>query len=166
MVQIFNRRTNEVDTLVLAAVTALSIGDIIPDGIVKNFLLKNLQTFFHVSVPNVGDSWIVVLAAADASVGEIAAALANTSMDTEDQIELRDGQSDVRRVWSIHTNSMEGLAAGGSIQEMHQWKLPPKGVPVLRGHGLTMFVYNTDTANAFGNGPSFKTFSKGMGGFF
>ena len=167
MVVIAHKNTAEVDTTTLAAGLAISIGNITPTGgLVRNFMLKNLETHMHVSIPNLGDSFVVVLGDIDASPAEIAEAFATTEMDYEDSVEYRQGQDEVRRIWSIMSIPYNGLVAGGSVQMMHSWKLPPKGIPLLKGRGLTLFCVNTDTAAAFSNGPSFKPFSKLMGGWF
>jgi len=166
MVDIFSRSNAEVDTGTLAALTANLIATLIPDGVVRNLMVKNIKSHFHVSVPNLGDSFIVALGAADASGAEIATALLSTSQDLEDSVAYNDGQNEVRRVWDTQSIEYDGMIAGGSIQRMIQWKLPPKGIPVLKGHGLAIFCFNTDTASSFSNGPSFKHQGKIMGGWF
>ncbi len=109
---------------------------------------------------------MVVLAEADATDAEIAQALISTVKNPENAVAYRDGQTEVRRVWARASIPYEGLIAGGSVQVMVQWKLPPKGIPVLKGRGLKMCVFNTDVANAFSNGPSFKSISIMMGDWF
>ncbi len=165
MVEIFQRNLAAVDSTTLASLTALSMGDLF-GTLVKNFMLKNLESFFQITVPNLGDKWFVALADSDASDAEISAALATTSVDREDSVEYRDGQNEVRRVWSIFKPPGDGLIAGGALSGMHQWKLPPKGIPLLKGRGLKMVVFNFSTADPFSNGPVLTFSSKAMGGWF
>ncbi len=166
MVEIFHKQHAEVDSTTLAGGNALSVGVILQNNTDRNFMLKNLISHFHVSVPNIGDSFVLVLAQADASAAEVASAMDDTSQAYEDSVAYRDGQVIVRRVWDIQSIEYDGLVAGGSVQRKVMWKLPPKGIPNLKGRGLSVFVVNTDTAVAFSNGPSFKGFSKLMGGWF
>ncbi len=156
----------EVDTTTLAVITAADLGAVLTNNIVRNFMLKNLATHFHVSIPNLGDSFVVCLVQADATASQIASALSSTSQNPEDSVAYNNGQQEVRIVWDIQTIHYEGMVAGGSVQQKVQWKLPPKGVPVLKGRGLKIWCFNTDTANAFSNGPSFKVINKIMGGWF
>ncbi len=129
-------------------------------------MLKNLMTNVHAVLPNLGDSFVLALADLDASDAEISTAMQATSQSIEDSVEYIDGQQEVRRVWDIQGLNYNGLVAAGSVQQMIQWKLPPKGIPLLKGRGLKLVVYNTDTAASFSNGPIFKHHSKAMGGWF
>lgn len=165
MVEIFITNQAEVDSSTLAALSAVSLGDLL-GTVVRNFMCKNLRSQYHVSIPNIGDSFVIVLCSADASTAEIAAALTSTTKNLEDTEAYRTAQVTVRRVWDIQSINYEGLAAGGSVQQQIDWKLPPKGIPVLKGGGLKVVVFNTDTIVAFGNGPTFKAIHKMMGGWF
>lgn len=129
-------------------------------------MLKNLCSHIHVSVPNLGDSFVVVLANTDSSAADINEALLNTTQTIEEGNDYPRDQTRVRRVWDIQTIPYNGLTTGGSIQHMIQWKLPPKGLPILKGRGLQWMCFNTDSANSFANGPSFKALTKMMGGWF
>ncbi len=166
MVKIFYRNHGVLDTTILGANAALKIGDIIVAPAVKNFILKNLRSNFHIDVPDLGDAFTIVLADDDATAAEIAAGLVNTEQDMEDNTEFPLGQTLARRVWAFFTPELQGIAAGGAIQVQHQWKLPPKGIPVLKGSGVSIYVFNFDKVNAFTNGPNFRGIHKMMGDFF
>lgn len=154
------------DTTTLGNGLALELGAVIVNDVKRNFMLKNLQTLVHASVPNLGDSFILALADSDSNDTVIGTALGATGQDPEDGNTYRDDQMKVRRIWSIATLELMGMAAGGSLQQMIQWKLPPKGIPVLKGRGLKVVCFNHDLVNNFSNGPSFKLYHKIMGGWF
>lgn len=165
MVEIFNITASEVDTTTLAAAQSMLIAGLFAT-LQRNFMLKNLKSIVHVSYPNLGDSCLLVLASADASAAEINSAMSSTSKDLEDGQAYPNGQQEVRLVWDIQAIPLDGMVAGGSSQFMIQWKLPPKGIPLLKGRGLTIHAFNFDVAVAFSNGPSFKSYSKAQGGWF
>ncbi len=166
MVEIFIKQTVSTDSATLAALAALSLGDLL--GTVKrNFMLKNLKTIYNITVGNIADHYCFALADADASDVEIAAALTNTSIDIEDSVAYRTGQDVVRRVWDIQVPEITGgIASGVALATMIQWKLPPKGVPVLKGRGLKTVIFNTDSSVAFSNGPVIDGIHKLQGGWF
>lgn len=166
MVEIFSKINSEVDTAVLAASTPISIGNVMAAPVVRNFMLKNLKTIVHGVFPDKTDACCLVLADGDASASEILEAMASTSIDLEDRVEYPKGQQEVRRVWDIQDLDYTGLVNGGAIMQTVQWKLPPKGVPILKGGGLQIMAFNMDSANGFTNGPSFMVVHKIMGGWF
>ncbi len=166
MVEIFNRITAQVDTGTLASKAAIVIGALITEPSPRNFMLKNAETHFRVTVPSISDSFLIGIAAADASAAEIAEGMDNTGQDLEDSIPYRTGQDRVRRIWAVDAIQYDGLVAGGTVQVKINWKLPPKGIPVLKGRGLNLFCYNFNTAGPFSNGPLFRQWSKLMGGWF
>ncbi len=130
-------------------------------------MLKNLKSIYSLTIGNTADHYCFALADADASDAEIAAALTNTSIDIEDSVAYRTGQDVVRRVWDIQMLEISGgLQSGEAVQGMIQWKLPPKGVPVLKGRGLKTVIFNTDSSVAFSNGPVIDGIHKLMGGWF
>ncbi len=164
MVTIVHKNVAEVDTGTLAALTPVLLQTLYSD-VTKNFILKNLRTIVHASIPNVGDQAMLVLADSDATLTEVSAALATTAFDPEDNTVFRAGQDTVRRVWDVQPLLFEGAAAD-SASYLIQWKLPPKGIPSLRGSGLIIYCFNFNIASAFANGPTFNLFTKFMGEFF
>lgn len=164
MVEIFHNVSGHIDTTTLAARTALLVHTIFSD-VPRNFMLKNLRHEISVIAPDSADFCLLVLAAADASVGEIAGGMLNTSRDLEDSVAYKDGQADVRRIWDFHIVK-SNMASTIVTSYMHQWKLPPKGLPLLRGHGLAVFAFNMSIDNSFVNGPVIVMQSKAMGGWF
>lgn len=128
-------------------------------------MAKNIRTSYQLLNTDVADKLILVLAAQDASVAEIAEALDNTSTDIEDGIEYPLGQNKVRRVWDFRLPPSNTISTYGTA-ETFNWKLPPKGIPVLKGRGLAIFGYNWDGAQDFVNGPVLHSITKTMGGWF
>lgn len=166
MVEIFTvAQPTPIDTGALGAQTAIVIAEIMPDPVVRNFMLKNLRTIVTARVPNVQDSLILVLGDADASLAEIQAALQTITQDFEDRVAYPLGQTVVRRVWDIQPFRLDGAVDGGGVNFMIQWKIPPKGIPVLKGGGLQIYAFNIES-NAFTDGPNINTISKVMGGWF
>ena len=113
-VEIFVVNSAEVDTATQAALAVTSLGSLMTD-LKRNFMLKNVQSHVHVSVPNLGDSFMLVLAADDASSAEIATALTATSQNIEDSVDYNNGQVFVRRVWARASMNLNGIIAVGSI---------------------------------------------------
>ncbi len=166
MVEILSRpQATRVDSATLAAQTALLVATLVTAPVVRNLMVKNVKTIMHALISNVSDVGILVLGDADASATEIKEALQSTSQDYEDQVAYRDGQSTVRRVWDIQAIPTDGVVVGGSINWEVPWKLPPKGIPILKGSGLAIFIFNVEDA-AFSNGPTLVSQSKVMGGWF
>lgn len=166
MVEIFvSKNATAVDTDVLGANSSLLIASVVTNPAVRNFMLKNLKTLVQAVIPNISDNCILALADSDASAVEIATALNTTVQDLEDSVDYKLGQTNVRRVWDIQAIPIDGQVAGGTSRFMVQWKLPPKGIPVLKGRGLSIFAFNAENA-AFSNGPTIMCLSKLQGGWF
>lgn len=167
MVEIMSAPTSTpVDTTTLGAQTALTVHDIITAPSTKNFMLKKLRTLAQVSIPDLTDALILVLATPDATPAEIATALATTEFDQEDRVESRMDQTRVRQVWDIQGIPKVGVVAGDTISWEIPWNLPPKGIPILRGGGLRIFAFNMEDAS-FSNGPTVGPFlSRFWGGYF
>ncbi len=166
MVEIFiAKNATPVDTGTLGASTAVLISSVVTNPAVRNFMLKNLNTIVNATFPTVTDHLILLLADSDATVAELATSLNSTSQDMEDSVAYRQGQEQVRRIWDIQAVPRDGIVNGGVVGFQIAWKLPPKGVPVLKGRGLSIFGFNPENA-AFSNGPSVLTLSKVMGGWF
>ncbi len=166
MVEISSTNIASSDTTILAASTAFNL-DTIFSNLKRNFMLKNLKTICKAVYTDTVDMPILVLGATDASVAEIAEALATTAFDPEDSVSYNDGQTKVRRVWDIQPGlpGSNPTTAGTTCWEI-KWKLPPKGIPILKGRGISIYAFNMDTANAFANGPIFTMVHKAMGGWF
>lgn len=165
MVVILNKVNSEVDSMTLAAQTSLRIGDILVDP-VRHFMLKNIWTMVHMVVPNITDSFLLAIVESDPTEARITTALQSTEQNPETSDLYSTGQKDVRLVWAVATLELDGIVAGGSLQRAIQWKLPPKGIPVLRGRGVRVVIFNTDAAASFVNGPAVKLFHRFMGGWF
>lgn len=165
MVEIFTKVNSEVDSMTLAAQTSLRVGDILVDP-VRHFMLKNLWTSVHAVVPNITDSWILAIVETDPSEAQITTAMQTTEQNPESSNAYSDGQREARLVWAVATVDLVGIVAGGSLQQSIQWKLPPKGIPILRNRGVRVVIFNTDAADAFVNGPAIKLFHRMMGGWF
>ncbi len=164
-VVIISRISSGVDTATLAANTALLL-DTLLGNIQRNFMWKNIKTIWHATIPNIADRMLFVLANSDATVAQVATALSNTEGDIENRVAYENGQQEVRVVWDIQPMPLDGAVAGGSQSGTIDWKIPPKGIPTLRGGGLSMFMFNMSDTNAFTNGPSVVAVSKCMGGWF
>ena len=165
MVEIFNTIA-EVDTAALGLNASLELISVVTNPAVRNFMLKNLETWFHMKYPDVDDRMLVILADSDATVAQISAAMATTVQDLEAGVDYSTGQRIVRRVWSIGIPEMHGAVNGDVVTWHHEWKLPPKGVPVLKGRGLSLFAFNMDAGEVFTNGPTVTMVAKAMGGWF
>lgn len=163
MVEIY-MRGGTADSGTLAALAVVSQANLL-GTVNRNIMIKNIKTLVHADFPDVNDAAALVLADPDFTLNQISAGLGNTSITPEDASTYIPGQEEVRRVWDIQPLPM-GQIAGDAAMSMIQWKLPPKGVPVLRGRGLEIFIWNMSGANAFSNGPTVVTRSKVMGGFF
>ncbi len=164
MVEILSRNSSSgVDTTTLGGTTALIV-DTLLANVARNFMAKNIKSIFWASGANNTDMYALVLHDGDASAAEVAAALSDTSQDLEDSIDYRNGQLTVRIIWDIQVLEYDA-DTGYSVARMIQWKLPPKGIPVLKGRGLAISVFNPrDTA--FANGPVITHLGKLMGGWF
>ncbi len=166
MVEIFHRQLSAVDTATLAAGNSIVIAGMIAEPAVRNFMLKNLYSIHHIKIPVVEDKFFLALTDADASDTERNQGFDTTSQNPEDGTVYPRDQQRVRRTWGIQGIDYDGIAAGDTIQVAIQWKLPPKGIPVLKGRGIDITLVNLDNANPFSNGPSISTYAKAMGGWF
>lgn len=164
MVEIFVHNGLLTDTTTLAAKTAL-LHTTLAGSLVKNFMGKNIRTEFSIISFDVADKMLLVLAPSDATVSQVAAGLADTSLNPEDSVNYRTGQKNVRQVWDFFIAPVSE-AATSLNQFTHQWKIPPNGIPQLRGGGLSIFAYNMDQVNDYVNGPVLHSITKSMGGWF
>ncbi len=126
-------------------------------------MIKNIKTIVHAEHPNVTDRAVLVLYNNDFSVTEVVEALSNT-LDVEDQREYPLGQAAARAIWDIQPMPYD-IDAGAAMSQI-EWKLPPKGLPVPEGGGVSIGVLNIDTGNPFSNGPTVHALTKFMGGWF
>ncbi len=165
MVEIFVKRGDSTDTTVLAANTAILHTNLMTDAD-RNFMYKNIRTEFNIISVDAADMMILVLASSDATPAEIAQALDNTQVGLDNRITYPVGQQQVRQVWDFFVAPVSQLSGSSLVQFTHQWKLPPKGVPALKGGGLAIFLYNASSSFAFVNGPLVRTLTKSMGGWF
>ena len=166
MVEIFFHRPSVLDTGTLGSGTALLL-DQLTSNSTRNFMTKNIVSLVQATYPDAGDSIVLVLGNSDSSVVEIAEALENTTQDLETNPEYRDDQVKLRRVWDIQPLMFGNVDAGQGVQQKIQWKLPPKGIPTLKGQGLSIYAYNPQSGVALSNGPTIKScFTKRMGGWF
>ncbi len=165
MVEIFVHSQVGVDTTTLASKTAQLVDTLMSDAD-ANFMFKNIRTEFIINTGDLGDQLLLVLAPSDATTTQIAAALVNTSTSRDDAVNYPRGQNDVRQTWDFFVSPLKPGEAVGHLEAFtHQWKLPPKGVPVLKGGGLSIFAYNMSSF-AFVDGPIVSVISKSMGGWF
>ncbi len=165
MVKIFVRNASDDDTTTLGAASALFLTSILTD-VEKNFMLKNLKTIVHANWPDVSDKCVLVLGSTDASVAEIAEAMTSTAFNIEDNVAFSKGQEEVRRIWDVQAPFEGNVENTQKTMREIQWRIPPKGIPVLRGRGLSIYAFNMDVNTAFTDGPTFSTWSKAMGEFF
>ncbi len=166
MVEIFVHKATELDTTTLAASTALLFATLLGTAD-RNFMFKNVRTEFHISWETLDDKMMILLANMDATVAQLAEAMATTETDIEDSVNYRTGQDRVRRVWDFFVPTVHAEDLTTVHQQFsHQWKLPPKGIPVLRGGGLALFAWNMDSTQPFTNGPTLNATTKSMGGWF
>ncbi len=166
-VAIFNQTSGIIDSTTLAARAALFQSNVMT-AVERNFMVKNLRSEINVSFGSLLDMCVIVLGSLDASVTEIAAAMGDTSQSIEDGVEYTKGQAEVRLIWDYHVvrKDLQPLAETPVFNYTHQWKLPPKGIPVLKGRGLALYIFNMSPDDAFVNGPKVLTMQKIMGGWF
>lgn len=165
MVEIFYSNPNGVDTSTLAASTVVQI-DLGLSSLNRNFVLKNLRSIYHVNIPDPLDECALILAYSDASDADIEAALTGVAIkDIEDVQAYKDGQLKARGIIAIEEPPWGDIAGAGMVGVV-DWKLPPKGIPALKGDGFQILAYNLNTVAAFTNGPTFRGLSKWMGAWF
>ncbi len=165
MVEIFNSGSGPIDSATTNGKTAFVISSMM-DDLKRNFMVKNLKTVIAALMGNVDDHLLLVLASADTSIQEIEDAFfPDTTQDVEDGVEYPLGQTVVRRIWDYRALYEGNVSSNNGIMTTIQWKLPPRGIPVLRGRGLKIYGLNM-TDVSFTNGPILFSMSKIMGGWF
>ncbi len=165
MVEILVKTSAIIDTATLVAQTALLQTNLMSDAD-ANFMWKNIRTEFEIVVGDPVDILVLVLASSDATVAQIKEGLANTEVGRDNAVLYRVGQQQVRQVWDFFIVPWDRKVASEATSFTRNWKLPPKGVPTLKGGGLAIFCFNMSPSNNFANGPIVTTLTKSMGGWF
>ncbi len=158
-------KSNVIDTATLAAATAIAASTLMGD-LDANFMFKNIRSEIHYIIPDVADKCLLVLANSDATIADITASLSNTIVQRDNGITYANGQQEVRTVWDHRILNYTAIATGGAGSMTINWKIPPKGIPALKGRGLTIFAFNIDRINDYVNGPIVHFQNRWMGGWF
>jgi len=143
---------------------AAGVLDAVVEDVQRNIMFKNGKTLITADWPNANDSLIAVLHYADASNTQVADALAGKSFMIEDGPAYQLQQTENR--WIIDIQSMNRPDVAGETSDTQiNWKFPPKGIPILRGNGLAISMFNPGPI-ALLNGPTMNSVSRWMGGWF
>ncbi len=166
MVEIFWNTSGPIDTAVTNGKTALVAQQLLAN-ITSNFMVKNIRTIVHATWPAASDPLALLLGDDDAVIQDIEDALVpDTSRTRENGVGYPLGQTLARRIWGAIEALYEGrLSDGDSTTMVIDWKLPPKGIPVLKGRGLSIYGFNMSTSQ-FADGPTLFLITKIMGGWF
>ncbi len=125
-------------------------------------LLKRLRVSGHVTWPNLGDAAMLVLGYADATVAQIVTALTTAVVNPESAATYRRNQLDERVLVDFVALGPMGQAAAEAVAFNWEPELPKKGLPFSIGDGFNTYVFNTNAANAFTNGPTLRLVHRWM----
>ncbi len=155
-------KNNSYDTTTLATRAALLVQTILGSS-VRNFMFKNIRSEVFAIQTDLADRVMLVLANSDATVAQVATAMGNNSVNLEDRVNYANGQQEVRVVWDFV--ALDSPQSNKSNVMHIQWRIPPKGIPTLRGGGLSIFAFNYGTVDLV-NGALGDIQTKSMGGWF